>query len=100
MSKEKFQLPDRYKTVGNSVWNEFTQLAIEHKPLNLGQGFPDFPAPDYVTKALADVAAGEEALLHQYTRGFVSNCNIFSKNTECTLLFSYSKEIVRLNLLN
>nr|APA34035.1 seminal fluid protein [Nilaparvata lugens] len=70
MSKEKFQLPDRYKTVGNSVWNEFTQLAIEHKPLNLGQGFPDFPAPDYVTKALADVAAGEEALLHQYTRGF------------------------------
>ncbi|RZF39995.1 hypothetical protein LSTR_LSTR002398 [Laodelphax striatellus] len=70
MSGEKFELPDRYKTVGNSVWNEFGQLAIEHKPLNLGQGFPDFPAPAYVTKALADVASGQEPLLHQYTRGF------------------------------
>lgn len=52
---------------------EYIQLALEHKPLNLGQGFPDFAAPEYVTKALADIAKGENLLLHQYTRGFVSS---------------------------
>jgi len=48
-------------------------LAQDHKPLNLGQGFPDFAAPDYVTKALAEVTTGENVLLNQYTRGFVSS---------------------------
>jgi hypothetical protein len=53
-------------------------LALDHKPLNLGQGFPDFAAPDYVTKALAEVATGENVLLNQYTRGFVSSvCTVF-----------------------
>jgi aspartate/methionine/tyrosine aminotransferase len=52
---------------------EYIQLALDHKPLNLGQGFPDFAAPDYVTKALLEVATGENVLLNQYTRGFVSS---------------------------
>jgi len=51
---------------------EYIQLAQEYQPLNLGQGFPDFAAPDYVTKALSEVASGENVLLNQYTRGFVS----------------------------
>lgn len=50
---------------------EYSQLAAEYKPLNLGQGFPDFASPDYVTKALVQVATGDNTLLHQYTRGFV-----------------------------
>ena len=58
---------------------EYIQLALEHNPLNLGQGFPDFAAPDYVTKALADTAVGPNVLLNQYTRGFVSVLNIFLK---------------------
>ncbi|XP_075226350.1 kynurenine aminotransferase isoform X2 [Lycorma delicatula] len=70
MSKDKFSLPQRYCGFGSSVWNEFIKLAVEHKPLNLGQGFPDFAAPEYVTKALADIALSDNALLHQYTRGF------------------------------
>lgn len=52
---------------------EYIQLALEHKPLNLGQGFPDFAAPEHVTKALADVATSDNVLIHQYTRGFVIN---------------------------
>lgn len=44
---------------------------MQYKPLNLGQGFPDDAAPEYVTKALADIANDENPLLHQYTRGFV-----------------------------
>jgi len=35
----------------------------------IGQGFPDYPPPSYVTKALSDVANGDH-LLNQYTRGF------------------------------
>lgn len=52
---------------------EYIQLAAEYKPaVNLGQGFPDYHAPDHVTKALAEITVGENPLLNQYTRGFVS----------------------------
>lgn len=59
---------------------EYIQLAAEYKPaVNLGQGFPDYHAPDHVTKALANVATGENPLLNQYTRGFVSKHYIILK---------------------
>ncbi|KAJ8875081.1 hypothetical protein PR048_022972 [Dryococelus australis] len=70
MSGEKFCLPERYVGSEKSVWVEYIQLALEHNPLNLGQGFPDYAPPDYVTKAIAEVAQGDNVLLHQYTRGF------------------------------
>lgn len=53
--------------------NEYIALAMEYKPLNLGQGFPDDAAPEYVTDALAAIAKDENPLLQQYTRGFVSS---------------------------
>ena len=49
---------------------EFVKIALEHKPLNLGQGLPDDLIPEYVTKALADVSNDKTIALHQYTRGF------------------------------
>ena len=50
---------------------EFIQLALDYKPVNLGQGFPDFPAPESVRLALADAATGaNQTALNQYTRGF------------------------------
>lgn len=62
---------NRIKDEKESVWVEFIQLALEHKPLNLGQGFPDYAAPpNEVTKALATAALSENTLLNQYTRGF------------------------------
>lgn len=67
---QKFSLPERFIGSESSVWVEYIQLALEHKPLNLGQGFPDFAAPDYVTKALSSIAGGDNVLIHQYTRGF------------------------------
>lgn len=45
-------------------------MALEHKPLNLGQGFPDYHAPKYVTQALSETASSSNPLLNQYTRGF------------------------------
>jgi kynurenine--oxoglutarate transaminase/cysteine-S-conjugate beta-lyase/glutamine--phenylpyruvate transaminase len=67
---DKFKLPARYAGSQKSVWVEYIQLALEHKPLNLGQGFPDYPPPKYVTDALAQVANSDNCLIHQYTRGF------------------------------
>lgn len=55
------------------------QLALEYKPINLGQGFPDYAAPAHVTQALADATLSENVLLNQYTRSFVSLKNEFSK---------------------
>ena len=51
---------------------EFIQLALEHKPLNLGQGLPDDLVPDYVVDALREVVMDQSmgVALHQYTRGF------------------------------
>ncbi|XP_013183310.1 kynurenine aminotransferase [Amyelois transitella] len=68
---DKFRLPPRYGTGEKSVWVEYIQLVAEVKPkLNLGQGFPDFPAPSHVPKALAEVTTSDDPLLNQYTRGF------------------------------
>lgn len=66
----KFELPERFKGNDKSVWVEYIQLALKYKPLNLGQGFPDFHAPSNVTKALAAIANSDNPLLQQYTRGF------------------------------
>ncbi|KAI5632030.1 aminotransferase class I and II domain-containing protein [Phthorimaea operculella] len=68
---DKFKLPARYGDGAKSVWVEYIHLAAEYKPaVNLGQGFPDYHAPKHVTNALAEIATGDNPLLHQYTRGF------------------------------
>jgi N-succinyldiaminopimelate aminotransferase len=36
---------------GTSVFTEFTSLAVRTGAVNLGQGFPDFDAPDFVKEA-------------------------------------------------
>ena len=51
---------------------DFIQLALEYKPLNLGQGLPDDLIPEYAVTALKDVATEPMINNHQYTRGFVS----------------------------
>ncbi len=55
----------RVQSFGQTVFAEFTALAIEHGAVNLGQGFPNFAAPDFIK------AAAQEAIdldLNQYTR--------------------------------
>lgn len=52
---------------------EFGQLAIENKPVNLGQGFPDMPPPESVAKPLREAVKKDgDIMMHQYARGFVS----------------------------
>lgn len=51
-----------------SVWVEFVELGLKNKPLNLGQGFPDFAAPSYLLESLRN--ASQEPAMNQYTRSF------------------------------
>ena len=46
-----------------SVIREMTRLAIEHKAINLAQGFPDFPAPAELKRAAAEAI---DADINQY----------------------------------
>ncbi|KAK5650182.1 hypothetical protein RI129_001211 [Pyrocoelia pectoralis] len=68
--QDKFALPSAYAQSQTNVWVEYVQLAMAYKPLNIGQGFPDFAAPKYISQALCDVAQSDNPLLQQYTRGF------------------------------
>jgi aspartate/methionine/tyrosine aminotransferase len=42
----------RIASFGETVFAKFTRLAKEHNAINLGQGFPDFPPPQFVLDAL------------------------------------------------
>lgn len=50
---------------------EFVKMASECDAVNLGQGFPDFPPPDFAVEAFQH-ALSSDFMLNQYTRAFVS----------------------------
>ena len=62
---QPFLPAQRVQGFGATVFAEFTALANQHQAVNLGQGFPDFPAPDFIKAAAAQAIAGD---LNQYTR--------------------------------
>ena len=41
----------RVRGFGTSIFTEMSRLANEHNAVNLGQGFPDFPGPEFVKEA-------------------------------------------------
>lgn len=52
------QIQTKLPKVGTTIFSVMSQLAAEHKAVNLGQGFPDFATPEAlreaVTRAMAD----------------------------------------------
>ena len=44
---------------GTSIFTEITHLAAQHRAINLGQGFPDFAAPEFVKQAAAHAIAAD-----------------------------------------
>lgn len=50
-----FQIQSRLPDVGTTIFTVMSALATEHKAVNLGQGFPDYPMPEALT-ALVDKA--------------------------------------------
>jgi N-succinyldiaminopimelate aminotransferase len=50
----------RVATFTTSIFAEMSRLAVEHKAINLGQGFPDFDGPEAVkAAAIAAISAGD-----------------------------------------
>ena len=51
------------RSFGTSVFTEMSRLANQHGAVNLGQGFPDFPGPEFVKEAAKGAIDGD---LNQY----------------------------------
>jgi aspartate/methionine/tyrosine aminotransferase len=62
---DKYATP-RIRSFGTSIFSEMSRLAVQHGAVNLGQGFPDFPGPDFVKEA---AKAAIDADLNQYAIG-------------------------------
>jgi methionine aminotransferase len=45
-------LTSKLPRVGTTIFTVMSQLAAEHKAINLGQGFPDFPVPAFLVEEL------------------------------------------------
>lgn len=60
-------IAQRLAPFGTSVFTEITRLAVEHKAVNLGQGFPDFDGPAFVKQAAVDAMHAGQG---QYARSF------------------------------
>jgi L-glutamine---4-(methylsulfanyl)-2-oxobutanoate aminotransferase len=55
---------ERVQGFGSSIIREMTRLSLTYDALNLSQGFPDFAAPEAVTRAAVEAI---EAHVNQYT---------------------------------
>ncbi|MBS0431963.1 MAG: aminotransferase class I/II-fold pyridoxal phosphate-dependent enzyme, partial [Proteobacteria bacterium] len=47
------QIETKLPKVGTTIFTVMSQLALEHKAVNLGQGFPDFDPPRNLRESLA-----------------------------------------------
>lgn len=56
---------ERLRPFGTTIFAEMTKLAIDHKAVNLSQGFPDFDGPMFVKQA---AQAAIDAGRNQYAR--------------------------------
>lgn len=57
---------------------EYNKLAAVSKPLNLGQGFPDYEPPSRFFDFLIEVASEKNLSFNQYTRGLVNNILLYN----------------------
>jgi methionine transaminase len=48
------QIKTKLPRVGTTIFSVMSQLAMQHKAVNLGQGFPDFDGPQSLRDALAE----------------------------------------------
>ncbi|WP_266158504.1 pyridoxal phosphate-dependent aminotransferase [Dyella silvatica] len=51
------QIETKLPKVGTTIFSVMSQLALEHKAVNLGQGFPDFEPPPALREAVARAMA-------------------------------------------
>ncbi len=54
MAPQRSHVAARTSVFTESVIREMTRLAMMHGAMNLAQGYPDFPAPDFIKRAAID----------------------------------------------
>jgi aspartate/methionine/tyrosine aminotransferase len=54
MPSTRLHVARRTSVFTESVIREMTRLAVEHGAINLAQGYPDFPAPEFIKQAAID----------------------------------------------
>jgi aspartate/methionine/tyrosine aminotransferase len=59
MSTQRARAARRIDGLGTSIFTEMSALAVQYGAVNLGQGFPDFAAPDFIKQAAADAVAAD-----------------------------------------
>ena len=59
-------MADRVSNFTTSIFFEMTNLANQHQAVNLGQGFPDFPGPDFLKQSGIDAISAD---VNQYAPG-------------------------------
>ncbi|KAH7971043.1 hypothetical protein HPB49_018365 [Dermacentor silvarum] len=64
----KIEVAKRVQGMRENVWAQFAEFPAGTGAVNLGHGFPNFPPPEFVVKALQYPDSRSE--LHQYTRAF------------------------------
>ncbi len=63
------RISDRVNSFNTSIFAEMTALANQHQAINLGQGFPDFAAPEFIKSAAVEAIRVE---INQYAPGMGS----------------------------
>lgn len=59
-------MAQRVRHFGTTIFSEMTRLAQAHQAVNLGQGFPDFAAPEFLKEAAVRAIRGD---INQYAPG-------------------------------
>ncbi len=57
MPSDTTPMHSKLPRVGTTIFTVMSQLAAEHRAINLGQGFPDFEPPAFLRQALAEAMA-------------------------------------------
>ncbi|XP_016839186.1 kynurenine--oxoglutarate transaminase 3 [Nasonia vitripennis] len=67
---DKFEVPERFKSNEQSVFEAFNDLVEQYHPVDLGQGAPDFNPPLKLRSAMSKIMLSGDAALNQYTRDY------------------------------
>ena len=107
------QIESKLPKVGTTIFSVMSQLALEHKAVNLGQGFPDFEPPeplrDALTRAMAEgrnqyapgigIAALREQIAHKteqlYGRRISADSEVTVTSGATEALFAAIAAVVR-----
>ncbi len=65
MGNVDIAISKRLEPFGETVFATWSRLAVEHDAINLGQGFPDFEAPEFIKEAAIKAIRDGE---NQYSR--------------------------------